>query len=469
MFYDGRRPARRPLPVLVGSPDCIANGEKEGLAVINNVSAACSPILPGPCYAPLSEIHAKTDVQDCVFAKASADIIDLAYTDLLTAEAAATAYLGDDSTVTTFEQPTPLIPAGVIAIKEDTCVLWLTGTSTPEQLATQALYSGFGPISFGPYSAAGLYQAAALLVADQLNAAGVADCPRVILCGHSYGGAVCEVLTAIMLLADEDRDVHLLTLGAPQPGDRRLFNLIRFVDQRHYANQRDPVPYLPPRGSNFQELLPVIGVGLGSMWTEFHRPPNTTVILEDGTLMEMREEDFPNDLITAASTLIAQALQMPKFKDHSTAWYAYRLCLGCACVAKPCIPPPVNDMVFEMFLEDMDYVFDALPGTANLGPLDLAVTARFPNDQPSAWSASVPGVGLFSILAAAQEFDEYTEFVVHYEPDPVDPVWACDWEFTAAEMFAVIETTDFPDTFGLKEVGDGVVSLGRLKIVPTHV
>jgi len=465
VFYDGRRPARRPLPVLVGSADCIEHGDKEGLAVINDVSAACSPILPGPCYAPLSETHALTDVQDCVFAKTSADIITLAYTDLATAEAAAAAYLGDDAVVTSFEQPHALIPAGVIAIKEDTCVLWLTGTTTQEQLATQALYFGFGPISFGPYSAGALYQAAALVIADQLTAAGVAACPRVILVGHSYGGAVVDVLTAIMLLADEDRDVHLLTLAAPQPGDERLFQLIRFVDQRHYANERDPIPYLPPRGLTFHELVPIIGPALGLLWRQFHRPPNTTMILQDGAFVEFEEANFPNDLIHVAARVIAEARAMPSFVNHKTEWYAYYLCLACACVPKPCVPPDPVQMTFLFELDNLELIHLGDTVVFNVPPTVIPVTGSLPDGTPFFWAGATPGDFFVEIGAFFYPDDDYESFQVVFFFERLGDARSLTWTFDAPLMLAGVETSELPEYNG-PNVGDEVVSLSSLNIKP---
>lgn len=465
VFYDGRRPARRPLPVLVGSPECIENGEKEGLAVINDVSAHCSPILPGPCYPPLQDSHAKTDVQDCAFAQASARIISFAYTDLPAAEAAAAAYLGGASLITSFEQPNPLIPAGVIAKIDDTLVIWLTGTTTAEQLATQALYFGFGPVSFGPYSCSALYQAAALVIADQLTAAGVADFDRVILAGHSYGGAVLTVLTAIMILANEDRDVHLLTLGAPQPGDTRLFQLIRFVDQRHYANERDPIPYLPPRGATFAELLPIIGPALGLIWSKFHRPPNTTVVFRDGTLAELQEEHFPNDLINVAARVISEAQVMPRFRDHGSDWYAYWLCQACPCVPRPCVEPEADPMTFLFELDALEIEVDGNPNTFNVAEVELPATAFTGSGVPTFWAGD-GGDGFIEISSSFFENSEdYAEFQVFFFPAAFPGDYILTWTFPAGEFLAGIDTTDFPVYGGIDHVID-FISLGGLHIKP---
>lgn len=467
-WYRGDPPARRPLPVLVGTPDCIANGENPGLPIIPDVSAACAKILPPLCYAAEDDLLAATNVYDCVFAKKSADILTDAYIDLPTAMLAVEALL-PDATVTSFPQPTPLTPAGVIAVQGTTAVLWLTGTTTEEQLAVQGFYFGLGPINQGLYSASVIYENAALLIADQLNMAGAGTALRIVLVGHSYGGAVEMVLAAKMLIANPGRNVELLTLGAPQPGDHRLIDLIEGLRQTHYCNERDPVPFLPPKGITLAALFLDLVAGLGFLWATFARPPRVTVITQDGQLQALDTEDAPDDLIYIAGLLIAQVRELPRFKDHSTDWYSYYLCKACSCVPRPCIAPGEQDIGFEAAIDDFEYVFDAVPAVVNVPRVALTVTARYPSGKARSWEYHPPASQGVFIEALVDAFDNYTGFEFFYEPFPVDPSFLCQWNFTADEMYMGINTIDFPDVFHMLLPGDGVVTLGGLHIYPTLV
>lgn len=466
-WYRGDAPARRPLPVLVGSPDCIKNGDEPGLPIVLDRSAFCGQILPPACYSPESEILHLTNPLDCVFGKNSADIINLAYTDLPAAAAAVEAILGPTAVVSTFSQPGPFVPAGVIALIGTTAVVWLTGTTTFEQAAAQALYFGFGLVNLGLYSSSGLYEAAAFVISDQLTAASGAGATRVVLCGHSFGGAVCMVLAAKMRLANPARDVEILTLGAPAPGDERLIDLIDTMIQMHYCNERDPIPLLPPSGVEFAFLFPIIGALLALSWNAFARPPRVRMITQDGTFTTVLTDNVPDDLITIAATAIAAAQDVPIFKHHGVDWYAYYLCLGCPCVPRPCVPPDDPGVGFNLELDALAFTFLGVAGVLTIPPTDLLPTAFFPDGKPSTWQAVLPGVATATITAAQDAIGNYTSFSVFTEPDPVDPLWICEWDFTAAEILAGIDLSTFPDSFSAPNVGDGVTSLGSLVIVPT--
>lgn len=457
-WYRGDPPARRPLPILVGNPTCISHGDDPGLVAITNVSAECGKVLPEACYGLEDEIFALTNVFDCVFGHLSARVIDKAYEDLPAAAAIATAYMPPGTVVSTFPQPSDLIPAGVIATISDTVVLFLTGTTNFLQLAAQGLYFGLGPEDQGLYSASILYEHAMLAIADLLNARGLGTAGRIVLCGHSYGGAVCMVLAARMMTADPNRLVEILTLGAPAPGDDRLHNLIELLAQRHYANERDPIPYLPPSGFAAPWLLPVLGVLLLIQWGKFERAPKVKQITRDGRFIDVRADDLPDALITAAAAAIAVGGDVPNFQDHGTAWYIYYLCLACKCIPRPCPRPDAGLLGFDLILQGLEWVrsgVDTVENFAgNLTYFALSDTWEFVE-------------GAHSRVVITPHYDlagNYETFTVLYEietPGPTDVPFT--WEFPADEMLVGIDTTSNPE-FNPVNPGDHLVGMGRLVI-----
>lgn len=460
-WYRGDPPSRRPLPVLVGSRACIEHGDEPDLPLVPDKSAFCGEILPSACYAAEDTIEALTNPADCVFGKQSADIIAAAYTDLAAAVALVTALLGPDAVVSSFPQPDVFTPSGVIAKIGDTVVLWLTGTSSHDQLAAQIYYAGFGPINIGLYSTSGLYEATALLIADQLNAAGAGAATRTVLVGHSYGGAVCMVLAAKMHLAGPERHVEILTLGAPKAGDDRLAELTRIFYQKHYANENDPIPFMPPRGVNFAGLLPFIGPVLALFWTEFERASTVTVITEDGLFIDERTDLLPDDLMTVATLAIAANVALPHFKNHQIDWYSYWLCKACPCVPRPCVPPAEPVLGFMVELDMLAFDQGAGAEVLTVPITTLTATAFFPSGKPSTWGVTIAGVGTVGIEATVDGGDNYTSFRVTTDPDPVSPTWLCFWDFSAAEVISGIDTSDPPDTFN-----DTFISLGSLIVLP---
>lgn len=453
----GDPPARRPLPVLVGTPDCIASGERPGLPIITNRSAACSRPLPDACYLAGQDFLDKTNVLDCVFAWWSARIIFAAYENLGDAEALVAELLGPDAVISSFPQIDPTRPAGVVAVVNDTLLLWLTGTTNAQEAAAQAFFFGSGPVELGLFAASAVYSAAALTVADLLTAAGVSDASRIVLAGHSYGGAVVDVLAAIMLIADPDRNIELLTIGAPKPGDRRLIDILNPLRQTHYANERDPIPFLPPQGMDLAGLNPIVNLALAANWRLFARPRHTVLISEGGTLTEVVSDQLPNDLINLLALLIAQVRAAPQFTAHKTEWYIYRLCEACPCVGRPCVRP--GEPVLQFELEIIGLEIDGV-----LGPTTIDL-ARQEMEQPLPLNFEVnDGANNVAFLAptAFDELEQPAEWqLTLYWPNFTASHDALAWTFTNDEIISGIETADLPVSGTAT-----VISLDTLRIVP---
>lgn len=463
-WYRGDPPARLPLPVLVGDPDCILNGESPGLPIIPDASPFCGKILPDPCYSVESEIIARTNVLDCVFGKNSADIIGLAYTDLAAAESAVQDLLGPTATVSSFPQPTPLVSAGVIAIIGTTAVIWLTGTTNFQQLALQAFYFGFGPINQGFYSTSAIDEAAAVAIAGQMALAGVDPLGRIVFAGHSFGGAVCMVLAAKMRVANPTCNVELLSFGAPKPGDQRLIDLTTALLQVHYADERDPIPYMPPRGVTFAALVPFLGPVLSLFWPMFARVPIVKTVTRDGQFIDERTADLPEDLMFAASLAIAAGLDAPAFKDHLIEWYAFYLCQACKCVPRPCVEPPIPVVGFSVELDALAFDQGSGPEVLTIPASVLIPVGFFPDGKVQTWTVLVAGVGRITIEATEDLAGNYTAFRVTTDPDPTPPTWLCFWDFSLVEMQAGIDTSDPPDSFA-----DTFISLNSLVVVPSFL
>lgn len=89
---------------------------------------------------------------------------------------------------------------------------------------------------------------------------------RVVLAGHSAGGAVAwnmgRAFRERIDISDVEYTISCLSFGSPKPAATdgvcgTLDALNRFVDSRAYFNPLDPVPYAPPSGAGGVTLLPV--------------------------------------------------------------------------------------------------------------------------------------------------------------------------------------------------------------------
>jgi pimeloyl-ACP methyl ester carboxylesterase len=91
----------------------------------------------------------------------------------------------------------------------------------------------------------------ATLLMAQMLASGVVLDPthRVIITGHSLGGAVASIIAAH--LQDHIPDLHLVTFGSPRPGGSRFSKRLKLPHHR-YVHGDDIVPHLPSRLLGFR-------------------------------------------------------------------------------------------------------------------------------------------------------------------------------------------------------------------------
>lgn len=84
---------------------------------------------------------------------------------------------------------------------------------------------------------------------------------RVILTGHSLGGALAIITAGLMICAGM-APVRVVTFGAPRAGGDALRHRLRDTEIRQYRHGADPVPWLPPYFEHVR--APLIEIGTAS-------------------------------------------------------------------------------------------------------------------------------------------------------------------------------------------------------------
>jgi pimeloyl-ACP methyl ester carboxylesterase len=109
---------------------------------------------------------------------------------------------------------------------------------------------------------AGFANYATLLMAQMLSAGVNLDFrKRLILCGHSLGGAVATIIASH--LQDRFPYLGLVTFGSPRPGGRKFRDRLQ-VPHLRYVHGDDIVPHLPSsllgfRHTIYPQILPIAG------------------------------------------------------------------------------------------------------------------------------------------------------------------------------------------------------------------
>lgn len=284
---------------------------------------------PMECYFPSGTIIPSQrwipDILSGADQLAIARIIVLLYDDPPAAQAALELLMGPTATVTVVPNSDSLVPGSVIGVRDDLTVVILAGTSNELQAATYSVFSLTGPADFAQYSTNLVWKVAASETEDRVNAAGADPAGRILLAGHSYGGAAAALLAADYRLAQPARDIDVLTYGAAKPGDERLAVILKTVRLVRLANHGDPIPALPP---SYLQALPYFGVlpvFVQVNWVNLTQPTGQYVLSAAGDKTETEDSTLSVEYMLAVVAALTTGPPLPYPFAHGSAEYVRRL------------------------------------------------------------------------------------------------------------------------------------------------
>lgn len=457
-------PRLLPLPVVVGSPDCIENGENPSLSYSTDNCERRGRLLPLACYSVRDFFEWQTDVLDCRFAYQCARILAEQYTNLDTAQGMIEFMLGAGTDVTTFSQIGETIPNCAVAVKGTNCFVFITGTTNAQQAALQTLYFTVGLRDQGGYSSSSFYVDAAEEIESHILAAGGGTATRMVLIGHSYGGAVCAVIAARLRINDPVRRVEMVTFGRPKPGDQRMADLLGTLRQAHWAAWDDPVPWLPPDGNGLLDLFGFLGAALFFQWVRYGRLSHTVQITEDIEFVASDENLLDQGTMTQIAIVIQAAAAPAPFFGHFISTYAQRLRGGCKSIDTDCdmfpviyVPPPPP---YNLYITSLGF-------NSTTGPRDITQGYELSYDAESRQYVGYNGDDLeIQVDTSDINYNAETVITVIFTPLLHDTVFhAFQWAFPYLDFIAGIYSTAAPElSYG--DTDDTVTSFGSLSISP---
>lgn len=413
-FYSGEPPAVIPLPVLVGDKNCISEGLDPGTVSVKPRSPFCGRIMPDACYEAIDVLDETTNHKDCVFGFNAAVILDELGADLAGGIDAANHYFGDAATITGFERAAPFTPRSLVVRVRDHCFTFCEGTQMWQQWITQISQAAFGATNIGTFGTVPLWNDTATLLLNRITLAGGNASRRFVFVGHSLGGASCAIAAARIKSGVPTRIVELVTFGSPKPGDDRLAGLLAKTPGTHYVNEGDPVPYVPPKITQWDVLTALLVAPLPYPSFPFVRHHRQVLITSDRQLKPIRTEEVDDDVLSAALRWLLRGESPYRFDAHSLS--AYTINLGSAC---PCLVPEVTrvNVSFEWIevsgeTTDVSVVTPTPPLTFDCGFLPGGVTSQ--------WKVTFSGMINGSFGNAADYNGTWT----------LDYVGGCIWRFT---------------------------------------
>jgi len=323
-FYSGQGPVIYPPAKIIGREQCITQGETPGdisPGLVDGYDQRCWITEPDTTLPLILGI----DVTQADHQRSLGIIQQLLYTDANLAAAQLQQLLGPGSTVQVVANSASLIPGSLIGVQGDLTIVVVSGTGNPQQLAMQGLLGLAGPVSQGSYSTVPLWQSAALAIQARVLASPADQNGRIVIVGHSYGGAVANIMTARYLQANPNRDIQLLTWGCPLPGDERLIKLTARAKAVNMANDGDVVTAIPPTGPLLEGVSWFIPEPVRLGWGRWRYPLQRVGLNVAG---ERRSSPNPNDVAGIAFNVARAAIlgqQMPEITAHNMDEYLRRM------------------------------------------------------------------------------------------------------------------------------------------------
>jgi Lipase (class 3) len=331
----GQIPAAPPLPSVVGSLECIQQGE-----TIEHSIVASSLIdgFPPDCFGPEERLPVWREISAyarCVMQRFWATVICHCYNDDLPAiQNIVTDLIGNIATIT-LHKGNSLYPTVVTIVTPEWSAIAMAGTSNFQQAALQGLYSLAGPVNFGVFSTLPLWYDNATRGIQFLEDDGYVVGTPLFVCGHSYGAASALIIAARIRAAHTTAFIRFLALGCPKIGDERLQALVSQCAGYSIDNVGDIVTFVPFDYLQIWAFLSVFNPLQLLALTTWASAPHRFLQHEDGRLVPRENDTITSGDIGAVLTAAFNAIALAPILPHRLSEYEARMKIRCNAVSWP--------------------------------------------------------------------------------------------------------------------------------------
>lgn len=190
---------------------------------------------------------------------------------------------GEDLDVNVYPR-TALYPPFVLAQQEGTVFVASSGVNTLAHGLALFAAASLEQVPVGSGKANQLVLSAAKRIRDAVVSRYGPAARDFILAGHSYGGAIVEVLWLLLSRANLLSNAKLCTFGAPRPGDAELALALPTLWNRRWMMADDPIPFFPPNWREAPGATALLPPLLLANYQLYAQGPGGTVLFNNGTL-----------------------------------------------------------------------------------------------------------------------------------------------------------------------------------------
>jgi len=243
-------------------------------------------------------------------------------------------WIGPTAAVTTYAQ-IGLRPAMAIVTTDFFNLVFVTGTTNFQQLATQAWQAKLGPSSFGAFRTLQLWFDLATLLSERLSETLANVTVPTVYVGHSYGAAGCAVACMREKAAGFTQPLFLLTFGMPKPADNPGIRLLDTVRTVHVWNEGDIVSQLPINVIQSSWFPGFVSDALANRWGLWSAAPEYRRQALNGTTTLGHLPALTGDELIDPIVLLSLGLPLDQILSHPIREYILRSCRGCNCPRWP--------------------------------------------------------------------------------------------------------------------------------------
>lgn len=125
---------------------------------------------------------------------------------------------------------------------------------------------------------------------------------RIIVAGHSMGGATAVALARVLLDSYPNFAISVITFGSPRTGPDTFANSVSSLDICRWMNAEDPVPVVPPRPPQAPLAHAVLPPAAATNWNRYVHTQGGLLLEEGGGALQ---RDIPEIPTTSCQTSLA--------------------------------------------------------------------------------------------------------------------------------------------------------------------
>ena len=160
---------------------------------------------------------------------------------------------------------------------------------------------------------------------EMLSSRGFYPASRLILVGHSAGGAAVQAYARLLLEAQQLGNASVITFGSPCAGPQTFTQSISSLDLCRWMVDVDPVPCIPPRQSQSPRVYSVLSNETALNWNRMVQPHGGFSLNEIGGAFPRENTQF--ELLDVQTSIVNWLVQMAtnQINAHSMPTYVSRL------------------------------------------------------------------------------------------------------------------------------------------------